>query len=61
MDLPFEIKVIIGEYYLWKCDVYSDMCGPKCRRKFSVHFLRYAHIIMGLHPQCTRQFQKQPP
>ena len=29
------IKVIIGEYYHWKCAVYSDMCGPKCRRNFA--------------------------
>jgi len=35
MDMPNVIKVVIGEYYHWKCDVCFDMCGPKCRRNFA--------------------------
>jgi len=60
MDLLIVIKVLIGEYYLWKCDVHSDVCGPKCGEILLHANLRYILIIVGLNPQRTRRFQKQP-
>jgi len=60
MDLPIVIKVITGEYLHWKNDVYYEMCGLKCGEISLPPVLRYVLIIMGLHPQCNRNFQKQP-
>jgi len=47
MDLPFVIQVIIGEYYHSKCAVHSDMCDPKCRRKFAVHLFTVCPYYNG--------------
>jgi len=67
MDLPIVIKVILGEYCHGKCDVYSGIRAPKCRRNFYGMSLLYRDYFNNVpfifKDNLQRQSQKsyKPP